>query len=100
MIRGGFKVIGHNYGNFRYKLNYEKVRAICCISDFSNFVRKLQKHYAGDVVEMSIERCEKQLMFNDDKYHNIRRVAPSLLEQVLNFNDSTIDDFINNSPKW
>ena len=48
---------------------------------------------------MPIERCEKQLMFNDDKYHRIGRVTPFLLEEVLKFNNSTIDNFINNSLK-
>ena len=54
------------------------------------------KDYAGHVVRMPTECCEKQLMFNDDKYHRIGRVTPSLLEQVLKFNNSTIDNFINN----
>ena len=86
-------------GDFRYKLNNEKVHAICCISDVNNFIRKQQKDYAGHVVRMPIERCEKQLMFIDDKYHRIGRVTPSLLEQVLKFNNSTIDNFINNAIK-
>ena len=33
MIRGGFKFIGDNSGDFRYKLNNEKVHAICCTSN-------------------------------------------------------------------
>ena len=41
------------------------------------------------MVRMSIEPCEKQLMFNDDKYHRIGRITPCLLEQVLQFNNST-----------
>ena len=32
---------------------------------------------------------------NDDKYHRIGRVALSFLEQVLKFDNYTIDDFIN-----
>ena len=47
---------------------------------------------------MSIELCDKQLMFNGYKYLRIGRVTPSLLEQLLKFN-STIDNFINNSVK-
>ena len=66
---------------------------------FWNFIRKQQKDYAGDLVRMPIECCEKQVMFNNDKYHRIERVTPSLLEQVLKFNNSTIDNFINNSVK-
>ena len=57
------------------------------------------KDYASHVVRMTIGQCEKQLMFNDDKYDRIGRVTPSLLEQVLKFNNSTTDNFINNSLK-
>ena len=98
MIRGGFKRI-NNDGDFRYNLNNEKVDAVCCISDVSNFIRKQQKDYAGHVVRMPIERCEKQLIFSDDKYHKTGRVTFSLLEQVLKFNNSTIDNFMNSSMK-
>ena len=82
MIRGGFKRTGDNDGDFRYKLNNEIVHGICCASDVSNFTRKQQKYYAGHVVRMPIERCEKQLLFNDDKYYRTGSVTPSLLEQV------------------
>ena len=51
------------------------------------------------MVRMPIERCEKQLTFNDAKYHRIAIVTPSLLEQVLKFSNATIDNFINNSLK-
>ena len=99
MIRGGFKRIGDNDEDFRYMLNNEKVHAICCTSNVSNFIRKQQKDDAGHVVSMPIERCEKQLMFNDDKYHRIGRVTLSLLEQELKFNNLTMEKFINSSLK-
>ena len=57
-----------------------------CTSDVSNFIRKQQKNYAGHVIRMHIESCEKQLMFKDDKYQRTGRVSPSPLEQVLKFN--------------
>ena len=42
----------------------------------------------------------KQLMSNDDMYHRIGGVTPSLLEQVLkSTNNSTNNNFINNSMK-
>ena len=63
-MRGGFKRIGDIDGNFRYKFSNEKVYAICSISDVSNFTRKQQKEYAGHVVRMPIERCDKQVTFN------------------------------------
>ena len=84
MIVGGFKRIGGNDGDFRYKLNNEEVHAICYASDVSNLIRKQQKDYVGHVVRMPIERYEKQLKFNDGKHHRIGRVTPSLLEHVLN----------------
>ena len=87
MIRVSFKRIGGYDGDFWFELNNEKVHAICCTSDISNFIRKQQKDYAGQVLRMFIECCEKQLMFNDDKYHRIGRVTAYLLEQVLKFNN-------------
>ena len=77
MIRGGFKSIGDNDEYFRYKLNNLKIHAICCTSDVSNFIRKQQKNYAGHLVRRHIERCEKQLMFKDNKCHRTGRVTPS-----------------------
>ena len=69
---------------------------ICSTPDVSNFIQKQQKDCAGQVVRMPIERCEKQLMFNDNKYHRIGKITLSLLEQVLKFNNSIIDNSINN----
>ena len=99
MIRGGFKRIGDNDGDFRHNLNSEKVHAICKTCDVSNFIWKQQKDYAGHVVRIPIKCCEKQLMFHDEKYHRIGKVTPSLLEKVLKFNYCTIDNFINNCLK-
>ena len=99
MIRGGFKPIRDNDGSVHNKLNNETVHVMVCTSDVNNFIRKQQKHYAGHVGRLPIEHCDKQLTFNDDKYHTIGRVTPSLLEEVLKFNNSTINIFINNSMK-
>ena len=99
MMRDRFKRIGDNNGDFQYKLNNEKVHAMCCISVVRDFFQKEQKDYAGHVVGMPNERCEKQLMFNECKYHRIGTVTPIHLEQVLKFNNPSIDSFINNSLK-
>ena len=96
MIGGNY---GDNYGDFRYKLNNKKVHATCITSDVSNFIRKQGKNYACHMVRMLIEHCENELMFNDDKYQIIGRITPSLQQQVLKFNNSTIDNIINNSLK-
>ena len=63
MIRDGFRHTEDNDEDFWYKLNNEKVHAICCTSNVGNFIWKQQKDYAGHVVRMPIEHCEKQLMF-------------------------------------
>ena len=100
MIRGGFKSIGDNDGDSWYKLNNEKIRAICCTWNVINFIRKQRKSYAGYVVRMPIEHCEKQLILNDDKYHRIGRVTTTLLEQVLKFNNCTIGNHFFNSSSF
>ena len=99
MIRYRFKHIGDNDGDFRYKLFNENVHTICCTSDVTNFIWKQQKDFAGHVVRMPFECCEEQMMFNEGKYYRIGRATPSLLEQVLKYNNSTINNVINNSLK-
>ena len=66
--------------------------------DISSIIKKLMRYavhpmlaisfedYADHVVRMHFESCEKQLMFKEAKYHKNGRVTPSLLEQVLKFN--------------
>ena len=98
MIRGGFKRIDYDDGDFRYKITNDKLHEICKTSDVSNFIRLQQKRYAGHVIRMPIERNAKQLMF-DDEYHRVGRATPSLLEQVAKFANTTIDSFINFSLK-
>ena len=100
MIRGGFKRMGgENDGDFRYKLTNDKMHKICGTSDVSEFIKNQQKSYASHVVRMPVDRSSKQLMFNNDKYHRVGRPVPSLLEQVLINNNSSMDMFINNSMK-
>ena len=96
---GGFKRIGDSDGDFWYKINDEKVHAICCRSDVSNFIQKQQKDYAGHVLRISNHLWETTMFNDDEKYHRIGRKAPSILEQALKFSNSTIDNFINNSMK-
>jgi len=48
---------------------------------------------------MPVERCVKQLMFNDDKYRKVGRPTPTLLEQVLKDNNCSIDVFVNSCMK-
>ena len=90
MIRRGFNQVDTN-GDFRFKIDNEKLHHICHTEDVSLFIRKQQKNY--------VDRGIKQLMFNSDKYHRIRRTTPSLLEQVLPDNNLTVERFINFSMK-
>ena len=82
MVKGGFKRIGTDEDDFRFKLTNEKIHSICGTSDLSDFIRNQQKCYAAHVIRMPIERKIKQLMFNDDKYRRVGRMIPTLLEQV------------------
>ena len=100
MVRGGFKRCGNDDSDFRYKLSNDKIHNICGTSNVSNFIKNQQKSYASHVVRMPKERSTKQLMFNDDKYHRVGRAIPSLLEQVLKNDESSMDMFINNSMKY
>jgi len=82
MVKGGFKRCDASEGDFRYKIDNAKLHAICHTSDVSNFVRQQQKNYAGHVIRMPVERCAKQLMFNDDKYRKVGRPTPTLLARI------------------
>ena len=83
MIRGGFRCTEDNDEDFWYKLNNEKVHVICCTSNVGYFIWKQQKDYAGHVVRMPFEHCEKQLMFNGYKYHNIYENKDSTYKRCI-----------------
>ena len=90
MIKGGYKRVDRD-GEFRCKLNNKKVLSICGTSDVSIFIRLQQKNYAAHVIRIDMERCIKQLMLNDDKYHKVGRTTPFLLVQVLRSENYTMD---------
>ena len=98
MVRGGFNRVNTD-GDFRLKIDNEKLHHICYTEDVSLFIRKQQRNYAGHVVWMPVDRGIKQLMFNSDKYHRIGRTTPSLLKQKLSDNNLTVERFINLSMK-
>ena len=100
MVRSSFKQCGNDDSDFWYKLSNDKIHNICGTSNISNFIKNQQKSYSSHVVRMPTERSTKQLMFNDDKYHRVGRAIPSLLEQVLKNDESSMDMFINNSMKY
>ena len=77
-----------------------KIQSICGTSDVSCFIRKQQKNFAAHVVRMEMDRSTKKLMFNDDTNHRTGRLTPTLIEQVLKNENSTLDNFINRSLKF
>ena len=62
---------------------------------FKFFIKLQQRNYALHVIRMSLERNVKCLTFNDDK--NVRRGRPvkSLLNQVTDNENVTIDQLCN-----
>ena len=66
--------------SFVRRQNIDRQKRKKLYSFVSNFVREKQRNYASHVVRMPIERCAKQLMFNDDQYHRVGRVTPSFFE--------------------
>lgn len=96
MIRGGFKRIGGE-NDFRFKMTNNAIHALCKTDDVSEFVTKQQKNYAAHVVRMSCERSVKKLLFNDDKCGRPGRMHKTLLEQVLDKSNSTLDAFCNSA---
>ena len=48
------------------RIDYDEISVLG--PGFKSSLRKQLKDYAGHVVRIPIEDCEKQLMLNDDKY--------------------------------
>ena len=96
MIRGGFKRVDTNEKNqFKMKTTNEKLHNIRGTHDVSDKIRNQQCKYAGYLIQTSMERGTKQLLFNDDRYMKVGRTVPSLFEQVIQSTNSTIDKFCN-----
>ena len=94
MVRGGFRFRDEINGDYRYVISNIQLHQICGTSDLSLFIRSQQRNYAMHIVRMSLERCVKCLMFNDDKYVKRGRPTRSLLDQVID-NDVSIDQLCN-----
>ena len=59
------------------------------------FVKSQQQKYIAHVIRMKLERNVKQLTFNDDKYVKKGRPVKSLLGQVIEELNVTIDGYCN-----
>ena len=97
MIRGGFKRVDEEENQFKFKITNEKLHNICGTYDVSYFIRRQQSNYASHLIRTSMERSTKKLLFNDDKYSKVGRTVPSLLEQVVLNNNTTVEQFCNNA---
>lgn len=95
MIRGGFRHIDENNNDYRYVINNLRLHAICGTKDLNIFVKEQQQNYASHVIRMPANRSVKLLTFNDDKYTKRGRVLKSLLDQVVDNGNFTLDNFCN-----
>lgn len=95
MVRGGFKRLHENENDFRLKYSNMKIHQICGTKDVSEFIKKQQNSYAAHLIRMNLGRNVKKLTFNDDIYSKSGRPVPSLLEQVVSNNNTTVDAFCN-----
>ena len=68
--------------------SHDNLNLLCfCVVGFED---SLNLYFSSiDILVKDLYYFEKQLIFNDDKYHRIGRVTPPLLEQGLKFNNST-----------
>ena len=85
---GGFKRTDTNDENqFKTKTTNEKLHNICGTHNASDYIS----------IRTSMERSTKQLLFNDYRYTKVGRTVPSLLEQVIQNINSTINKLCNGS---
>ena len=97
MIRGGFKFVDEKNNDFRLAIDNERLHSICGTEDVSNFIMKQQRSYAEHVIRMSTTRNVKLMLFNDDRYTRRGRPTKTLLEQVVERENVTLDRFCKNA---
>ena len=95
MVRGGFRFRDERNGDFRYVVTNDHLHQICGTSDLNMFVKLQQRNYALHVVRMSVDRNVKCLMFNNDKCVRRGRPLRSLLDQVTDNENVSIDQMCN-----
>ena len=95
MVRGGFRFINEKENDYRLAISNDQLHEICNTTDVSEFICKQQTNYVAHVIRMNMNRGVKQLLFNDDTCKKKGRPQKSLLEQVVENKNSTIDDFCN-----
>ena len=100
MVRGGFSRRDDDddqENQFKYKMTNNKIHSICNTVDLSVFIKAQQKSYACHLIRTPIERSIKKLMFNNDHYVKVGRSVPSLLDQVVSNNNTTVEQLCNDA---
>ena len=93
MVRNGFKHVDENNNDFRLVIDNEQLHEICGTKDVSVFIKNQQQKFMAHIVRMDAQRNLKLLTFNDDKYAKRGRPAKSLLEQVTENLNTSVDAF-------
>ena len=93
MIRGGFKFVNPDANDYRYAISNAQLHGICGTSDVSFFIRSQQHHYVSHIIRMPVTRTVKLLTFNEDHYTKRGRPTKSLLDQVIEFKNVTLNQY-------
>ena len=93
MVRNGFKYVDETNNNFRLIIENNHLHRICGTKDVCVFIKDQQRKFLAHVVRMDVERNVKLLNFNDDKCVKRGRPVKSLLEQVTENLNMTVDAF-------
>ena len=88
-----YKCIDEAGNDFRLRINNARLHEICHTPDVSSFVRSQQYNYAAHVTRMAMTRTTKLLMFSDDHYTKKGRPVKTLMDQVVEHKNITLDRF-------
>ena len=95
MVRGGFRHIDEANNDFRYLIDNNRLHSLCGTSDVNVYIKQQQRNYVAHVIRMSHDRSSKMLAFNNDKYTKRGRNSKSLLDQVIENENCSLDEFYN-----
>ena len=90
MIPGSFAFVNQAENDYCFVISNAQLHRIRGTSDVSYFIRSQQHHYASHV---SLDRSLKKLIFNDDHYIRRGRPIRSMLEQVIDIRNTTVNQY-------
>jgi len=93
MVRGGFKFVNQARNDYRYTISNDQLHRICGTSDVSYFIKSQQHHYASHIIRMPATRSLKMLTFNDDHYTKKGRPSKTLIDQVVDNRNITLNQY-------